>query len=60
MTAMHYINRGLSTWAQRAKWSSLDFQSNAACCVDLDANQIELLGHPGQRSMLRSFGRKPN
>ena len=47
-------------WAQRAKWSSLDVQRNAACCVDLDASQIELLGHLEQHSMLRSFGRRPN
>ena len=46
-------------WTQ-AKLSCLDVQSNVVCYVRLDASQIELVGRPEQRSMLRSFGRKPN
>ena len=46
-------------WMQ-AKLSCLDIQSNVVCYVHLDASQIELAGRPEQRSMLRSFGRKPN
>ena len=46
-------------WMQ-AKLSCLDIQSNVVCYVRLHASQIELLGRPEQRSMLRSFGRKPN
>ena len=44
----------------QAKLSYLDVQSNIVCYVHLAASQIELLGRPEQRSMLCSFGRKPN
>ena len=50
---------GVLIWMQ-AKLSCLDIRSNVVCYVHLDASQIELVGRPEQRSMLRSFGRKPN